>query len=72
MFTRPMFQTADRVMHHHILARLAELVDQGQVRSTLTESLGPLTVENLNAAHERLKSGRMIGKLALSGVSSRT
>lgn len=72
MFTRPTFRTPDMATHHRILARLAELVDQGRLRSTLTESLGPLTVENLNAAHERLKSGRMIGKLALSGVSSRT
>lgn len=68
MFTRPLFQTQDMVTHHHILDRLAKLVDQGPIRSTLTESRGPLTVESLRAAHERLESGRMIGKLALLGI----
>jgi zinc-binding alcohol dehydrogenase family protein len=68
MFTRPLFRTPDMAAHHHILERVADLVDQGQVHSTLTESPGPLTTENLRAAHERLGSGRMIGKLALSGI----
>lgn len=68
IFTRPLFQTVDMTAHHHILERLADLIDAGQVRSTLSESPGPLTTESLSAAHERLESGRMIGKLALSGI----
>ena len=50
-----------------ILARVAELVDAGRLRTTLRESLSPINAANLREAHRRLESGRSIGKLALSG-----
>ncbi|WP_027349133.1 zinc-binding alcohol dehydrogenase family protein [Halotalea alkalilenta] len=49
-----------------ILARLAKLIDAGRLRSTLSEVIGPLNIDNLAEAHRRLESGHAIGKLVLT------
>ena len=67
MFTRSMFQTHDIQQQHELLNRAASLIDAGKLRPTLTETLTPINASNLRAAHARLESGRMIGKLALVG-----
>lgn len=67
MFARPRFRTADMQRQGWILARVAELVEAGELRTTLTETLSPIDAANLRAAHARLESGTTIGKLALSG-----
>jgi NADPH2:quinone reductase len=67
MFARPRFRTHDMIEQHRILSRVASLVDAGELRTTLTEVLGPINAANLREAHRRLESGRTIGKLALSG-----
>ena len=67
MFARPRFGTDDMAEQGRILARVAELVDAGRLRTTLRESLSPINAANLREAHRRLESGRSIGKLALSG-----
>ena len=48
-------------------ARLAELVDTGAIRTTMTEHLGRINAENLMRAHAMVESGRMIGKVVLEG-----
>lgn len=67
MFARPKFRTGDLVEQHRILARVASLVDAGELRTTLTEVLAPIDAANLREAHRRLESGQTIGKLALAG-----
>ena len=67
MFARPRFRTPDMDEQGRILTRIAELVDAGKLRSTLTETLSPINAANLREAHRRLESGTMIGKLSLSG-----
>jgi NADPH2:quinone reductase len=67
MFTRSMYQTPDMPKQSALLDELAGLVDDGKLRATLTETLSPITAANLRQAHARLESGRMIGKIALSG-----
>ncbi|HYG06843.1 MAG TPA: zinc-binding dehydrogenase [Stenotrophomonas sp.] len=61
------FRTADMGEQHRILGRAGSLVDAGELRTTLTEVLGPINAANLREAHRRLESGRTIGKLALAG-----
>ena len=51
-----------------LLNEVARLVDAGTVRHTLQALAGPLTPDNLRAAHRRLESGNMIGKLVLSAL----
>ncbi|HSS52226.1 MAG TPA: zinc-binding alcohol dehydrogenase family protein [Thermoanaerobaculia bacterium] len=68
MFTRPDFQTPDMQAQHDILNAAADLYENGTLRSTLRENLGPLNAENLRRAHARIESGRTIGKLVLTGI----
>jgi zinc-binding alcohol dehydrogenase family protein len=67
MFTRAMFGTADIVRQHEILARAAELVDRGELRTTVTQTLRPINAANLREAHRRLESGATIGKVVIAG-----
>jgi len=67
MFARARFATADRIEQHRILSRAASLIDAGQLRGTLSETLGTINAANLDAAHQRVASGRTGGKLALAG-----
>lgn len=67
MFTRSRFKTPDMAEQGRILARVAALVDAGRLRTTLTDTLSPISADALREAHRRLESGRTIGKLAVSG-----
>lgn len=67
MFTRSLFGTPDIAEQGRLLARVAALLDEGRLRSTLSEQFSPINAANLRRAHELLESGRMRGKLVLSG-----
>ncbi|MDF1837333.1 MAG: zinc-binding alcohol dehydrogenase family protein [Planctomycetota bacterium] len=67
MFTRSMFQTKDMQAQHELLNRLADLIDTGELKSTVNKNCGDLTVENLRTAHEFQESGKAIGKTVLGG-----
>lgn len=69
MFTKSMYETEDMQSQHDLLNRVADLIDQGILHSTLTEILGPLSPENLAKAHAKLEAGQTIGKLVLSGLN---
>ena len=66
MFTRPRFATPDMIEQHRLLTRVAELIDAGRIRGTLREVLRPINASNLRAAHAKLESGKMIGKLVVA------
>lgn len=65
MFTRSTFQTDDMIEQHHILNKVAELLDNGTLKSTLNETYQGLSAENIRRAHTQLESGKTIGKLAI-------
>ncbi|MGY4720971.1 zinc-binding alcohol dehydrogenase family protein [Naumannella cuiyingiana] len=65
MFTRPTFATADLVRQHEILDRVARLIDDGTLRTTLAETVDGITAANLRAAHARIEAGDAVGKLVL-------
>lgn len=67
MFTRSMFQTPDMIEQHRLLNRVAALVEQGTLRTTVGENLGVINAANLRRAHAALEAGRAIGKLVLQG-----
>lgn len=50
-----------------ILDRLAELVEAGEIRSTLQQTLSPISATTLEEAHARLRAGHTLGKIALQG-----
>jgi NADPH:quinone reductase-like Zn-dependent oxidoreductase len=67
MFTRPRFRTPDMGRQGEILDRIASLVDAGQLRSTLRQTLSPIEAASLRQAHAQLESGTTVGKIALQG-----
>lgn len=66
MYTRSMFQTEDMIEQHHILNQVARLLDSGEIKSTLTNTLVGFNVENFKAAHQLVESGKAIGKTVIS------
>lgn len=50
-----------------ILDRLAELVEAGEIRSTLQQTLSPISATTLEEAHAWLRAGHTLGKIALQG-----
>jgi NADPH:quinone reductase-like Zn-dependent oxidoreductase len=69
MFTRAIFQTPDMEEQHRILKQVSEWLDTGRLKTTLTETLSPISAAHLRAAHAKLESGTMVGKLVLEGWS---
>ncbi|MDQ0966168.1 NADPH2:quinone reductase [Flavobacterium sp. W4I14] len=65
MYTRSMYQANDMEEQHHILNKLAELFDNGILKTTLNTTLKGFTVENLKEAHRLLESGKTIGKVVI-------
>lgn len=66
MFTRSMFTTPDIAQQGEILRQMAQLLDAGQLTTTLNETLHGLTVKTVAAAHAQLLQGHMQGKLVIS------
>ena len=67
MFTRSLFQTADLVEQHQLLDRVAEMIDEGTIQSTLSQELHPIDAATLREAHAMVEAGRMVGKVVVSG-----
>ncbi|WP_372627863.1 zinc-binding alcohol dehydrogenase family protein, partial [Arsukibacterium sp.] len=67
MFTRSLFATADMHLQHQLLTDLSRLIEQGQIKTTLQQTLGSINAANLRQAHALLESGKAMGKVVLAG-----
>lgn len=67
MFTRSLFETHDMLAQHRLLSEVAELIDAGLIRTTLSERFGTINASNLKQAHALIESGKTRGKLVLEG-----
>jgi zinc-binding alcohol dehydrogenase family protein len=65
MFTRPLF-APDDATHNELLNELADLVDKGAIRTTMTTLLQPLDAATLREAHRLVESGATIGKIVVA------
>ena len=65
MYTRSMYNTEDIEKQHQILNEIADLLDAGKLKTTLTTALEGFTVENLKKAHQMQESGKTIGKTVI-------
>ena len=70
MFTRSMFGTPDLGEQGRLLDEVSRLVDAGTLRTTLTETFGPINAANLRRAHALIESGRARGKVVLEGFGA--
>jgi len=67
MFARSSYETADMIAQHHLLNDVADLIDNGVLRTTLEQSFGAINAANLKSAHALLESGQSVGKIVLEG-----
>ena len=67
MFTRSMFETRDMIAQHQLLTRVAALIDEQVITTTLGEHYGAITAENVQKAHAQIETGRAVGKIVLEG-----
>lgn len=67
MFTRSMFETQDMVKQNELLTKIAQLVDEGKIKTTIHQTLQPINVDNLQEAHRIIELGQSIGKLVIKG-----
>lgn len=67
MFTPTMYRTPDMIRQHEILSEISTLVDSGVIRSTLSQTLGPINARNLKQAHAAIEGAKSMGKIVLSG-----
>lgn len=65
MFTRSLYETPDIIEQHHLLNRVADLVDDHRLRPTVTRTLTPIDATTLREAHRLIETGRTAGKIVL-------
>ncbi|TQV72599.1 zinc-binding alcohol dehydrogenase family protein [Exilibacterium tricleocarpae] len=67
MFARSMHRADDMQTQGELLSRIALLVDDGLIKTTLGQNLGTINAANLRRAHTLLEAGDTIGKIVLEG-----
>lgn len=67
MFTRGIYETSDMGEQGRILNEVSRLIDEGTLRSTMTQRLSPINAANLKQAHALIESGKALGKIVLEG-----
>jgi zinc-binding alcohol dehydrogenase family protein len=67
MFARGVLKTKTMSAQHRTLEAIAHLVDNGTLRTTLTETYGVINAANLKRAHAALEAGSVRGKIVLEG-----
>ena len=65
MFTRSRFETPDMIEQHHILNKMANLIDSKTIETTVNQVMSPINAENIRKAHAELEAGTAIGKIVL-------
>ncbi|RTE11663.1 zinc-binding alcohol dehydrogenase family protein [Paenibacillus whitsoniae] len=66
MFTRSRFGTPDMIEQHRLLNEVADRVDAGKLRTTVTKRLSPINAATLKEAHALIETGSTIGKIVIA------
>jgi NADPH2:quinone reductase len=67
MFARSMHQTHDMIEQHKLLSWVADEIDVGRIRTTVSQVLSPINSANLREAHRLIESGKAKGKIVIEG-----
>jgi NADPH:quinone reductase len=70
MFTRAIFNTADIAEQGKILNQVSRLIDEGILRTTMTERYAPIDAAHLKQIHRLIESGKARGKIVLEGFDT--
>lgn len=65
MFARALLQTPSIAAQHRTLEAVAHLVDNGTLKTTMTQHFGAINAANLKRAHAVVEAGTSIGKIVL-------
>ena len=66
MFTRSMYQTEDMAEQGKLLNEISRLIDNDTLVSTCKDLVKPINAENLRSVHQRIETGKAIGKIVLA------
>ncbi len=72
MFTRSIFTTSTIERQHALLRRVAQLVDRGELKHTMTRRIDGINATGLKQAHALVEAGGMIGKVVVARQSDPT
>jgi zinc-binding alcohol dehydrogenase family protein len=67
MFARGLLKTPTISAQHRTLEAIAHLVDNGTLKTTMTENYGTINAANLKRAHETVEASSVRGKIVLEG-----
>ena len=67
MFARSMHQTPDMIEQHKLLTWVADEIDAGRIRTTVSQVLSPINAANLREAHRLVETGKAKGKIVVEG-----
>jgi NADPH:quinone reductase len=70
MFTRSIFNTPDLDQQGKLLNEVSRLVDEGTLRTTMTERYTPIDAANLKHVHTLIESSKARGKIVLEGFDA--
>jgi NADPH2:quinone reductase len=62
-----MFNTWDIQKQHDLLTKIAALIDDGVIKTTLGDNYGTLNAANLQRAHAHIETNKAVGKGLLEG-----
>lgn len=65
MFTVPL-HLPHSTSQRELLNEVSAMIDAGTIRTTVTETLGPIDVDAVREAHRRIESGDVIGKVVIA------
>jgi len=66
MFTRSMYETEDMQVQQNLLNKVSELIEQNMIKTTVRDVVRGINAENLRTVHQRIESGKVIGKIVLA------
>ena len=67
VFARGILKSSQITAQHRTLEAIAHLVDNGTLKTTMTENYGTINAANLKRAHAALEAGMVRGKIVLEG-----
>lgn len=65
MYARSMFQTPDMIEQHKLLNWVADEIDAGRIRTTVSQVLSPINAANLREVHRLIETGTAKGKIVI-------
>ncbi len=67
MFGRAIYGSPDMAQQHRLLNEVSQLIDQGWIKTTMSERLSPICADTVRQVHKRIEAGGVRGKIVIEG-----